>query len=88
MKMTGYKGIPDRLIIVNGYYLWCEVKRRTGKTSREQDLWLAKLRRKLKAHCCVVYGMEDLPMLRQQLKLMAEAEPGPWCVTWKEEGKH
>ena len=88
LKMTGYKGIPDRLIVVNGYYLWCEVKRRTGKTSHEQDLWLAKIRRKFKGHCCVVYGMEDLPMLRQTLKMMAEAQPAPWFVPWAEETKH
>lgn len=85
LKMTGYKGIPDRLIIVNGYYLWCEVKRRSGKTSHEQDLWLAKIRNKLKAHVVVIYGLEELHIIRHYCKLMSEAERAPFPTPWKED---
>ena len=85
LKMTGYKGIPDRLIIVNGYHLWCEVKRRSGKTSHEQDLWLAKIRNKLKAHAVVIYGLEELHIIRHYCKQMSEAETASWPTAWNKE---
>ena len=45
LKLNGYKGIPDRIILLNGKCYFVELKD-TGKRLRpEQKVWQDKLRR-------------------------------------------
>ena len=86
IKQTGYKGIPDRLIIVNGYHLWLEVKRRSGRVDPAQVRWHNKLR-KLGCRVVVTYGTEDLPALRVELEMMANSEPALSASPWSDKSE-
>jgi len=43
---VGYDGLPDRLVLLpGGCVFFAEVKRRDGRTSKLQDVWIERLRR-------------------------------------------
>ena len=44
LKLTGYKGIPDRMILVNGKCYFVELKDEGKKLRPEQQAWQDKLR--------------------------------------------
>lgn len=44
LKMTGYAGIPDRLLLCNGEAIFVELKTNTGRLSKVQELVHTKLR--------------------------------------------
>ena len=45
IRMTGDPGIPDRLIIARGWYVWVELKTDVGRVSADQTAYHAMLRR-------------------------------------------
>jgi len=43
---VGYNGLPDRLVLLPGPRIFfAEVKRRDGKTSKLQDIWIERITR-------------------------------------------
>ena len=44
LKLTGYKGIPDRMVLVNGKCYFVELKDEGKKLRPEQQAWQDKLR--------------------------------------------
>lgn len=44
LKLTGYKGIPDRMVLVKGKVVFVELKDEGKKLRPEQKLWQDRLK--------------------------------------------
>ena len=43
---VGYDGLPDRLILLpGGHAFFAELKRRGGRTSKLQDVWIERIKK-------------------------------------------
>ena len=45
LKLTGYKGIPDRIVLINGRCCFVELKDEGKKLRPEQKVWQDKLQK-------------------------------------------
>jgi len=45
LKLTGYLGVPDRLVLLNGKAAFAETKAPAGRLSSAQRIWSARLAR-------------------------------------------
>lgn len=60
LRPEGYKGIPDRLVVLPDRIIFVELKRpRGGVTAKLQQWWIARLRR-LGAEALVVSTREEV----------------------------
>jgi len=45
LKLTGYLGVPDRLVLLNGRAVFAETKAPSGRLSSAQRIWRGRLDR-------------------------------------------
>lgn len=64
LKLSGLKGIPDRLVVLppDGRCVWVELKRKDGRLSELQKYQHTRLR-KLGARVVVIWNREDVDKL-------------------------
>lgn len=76
MKFTSpnLNGVPDRIIIGNGYTVFVEVKKPDGKLDRLQVEVIKKLK-SYGAYVTVVYTKEDVDTLLQTLSSITNLRP-------------
>lgn len=68
LKLSGLKGIPDRLVVLppDGRCVWVELKRKDGRLSELQKYQHARLR-KIGADVAVVWNREDVDKLMDRM---------------------
>lgn len=77
LKIEGERGFPDRtLLFPGGLALFVELKTPRGKTSKQQDKWIARLR-ELGFVCEVVRTLAECRLAVMAAKVKANQQPEP-----------